>query len=455
MDITKGIGGYVAASSIENFPTEAVEAAKGAIMDCLACMLAGSREELADILCRYVAAEASAPTASVVGRDFRTSAANAALVNGAMAHALDYDDITQITKTHPTAVLLPAALAVAEEVGATGHDLLLGYMTGFEVACAVGESLSEAYYDDLGWHPTGPLGALGAAAAASKSMGLHAGQTAMAISLAASQASGLRQNFGTMTKPFHAGDAARAGVAAARLVAQGFTASEDALEGRFGFIRAFSGGQDFNSERVVQNLEGRCYLVESGIEVKKYPCCGSAHLALDATFELLSQGTIDPEAVEKIEVMVDFDPPRSLIHSRPVSSLEGKFSMQYCLAAAVLDQRVGLQSFSDEQVLRASAQSLIPRIDMRRIPGNKGKPSWTEGYNEVDVFLKDGTVLRRQAHRANSGALRGVSMEDIRDKFNDCASLCLPKATTDEILSRLDELEAAVPVSGLADLLRG
>lgn len=152
---------------------------------------------------------------------------------------------------------------------------------------------------------------------------------------------------------------------------------------------------------------------------------------------------------------MDFDPPRSLIHSRPISSLEGKFSMQYCLAAALLDQRVGLQSFSDEQVLRTGAQSLIPRIDMRRFPGNEGKPSWTEGYNGVDVYLKDGTALRRQAHRATSGALQGVSMEDIRAKFRDCASLGLPEATTAEVISRLDNLEAPTPISGLADLLRG
>ena len=140
MDITKRIGEYVIDVGIEDFPPEAVAAARGAITDCLACMLAGSKEELADILCRYIAAESAASAASVVGRGFRTSAANAALVNGAMAHALEYDDITQITKTHPTAVLLPAALAVAEETGATGHEMLLGYMTGFEVACAVGES---------------------------------------------------------------------------------------------------------------------------------------------------------------------------------------------------------------------------------------------------------------------------------------------------------------------------
>ena len=455
MNITKRIAEYVTATDIEDFPPDAIEAAKGAIMDCLACTLAGSRESLSDILCRYVAAEGSALIASVVGRGFRTSAANAALLNGAMAHALDYDDITQITKTHPTAVLLPASLAVAEEFGASGKDMLLGYMLGFEVACAVGESLSEAYYDDLGWHPTGPLGAVGSAAAASRIMALDPEQTAMAVSLAASQASGLRQNFGTMTKPFHAGDAARAGVVSAKLVREGFTASEDALEGRFGFIRAFSGGQGFDSERVAQNLGNKCYLVESGIEIKKYPCCGSAHLALDAIFDLLSQAAIDPEAVDRIDVMVDFDPPRSLIHPRPVSSLEGKFSMQYCLAAALLDRRVGLPSFTDEQVLRPEAQALIPRIDMRRIPGNEGKPSWTEGYHQVDVQMKNGSVLRQQAHRANSGALRGVTMEDIREKFRDCASQLLSEATTAEVLSRLELLEEGEPVSGLADLLRG
>ena len=454
MDVTGRIAEYITATDIEDFPPDAIDAAKGAIMDCLACMLAGSHETLSDILCRYAAAESASASATVVGRGFRTSAANAALINGAMAHALDYDDITQITKTHPTAVLLPASLAVAEELGASGRDLLLGYMTGFEVACAVGEALSEAYYDDLGWHPTGPLGAVGAAAAASKIMALDPERTAMAVSLAASQASGLRQNFGTMTKPFHAGDAARSGVASAKLVREGFTAGTDALEGRFGFIRAFSGGQAFDNGQVARNLGNKCYLVESGIEIKKYPCCGSAHLALDATFDLLSQGPIDPEAVDRIDVMVDFDPPRSLIHSRPLSSLEGKFSMQYCLAAALLDRRVGLQSFTDDQVMRPEAQALIPRIDMRRIPGNEGLPSWTEGYHQVEVQLKDGNVLRREAHRADSGALRGVTMEDIRDKFRDCASHLLPEETIAAVLSRLDSLEEGEPVAGLVDLLR-
>ena len=153
-------------------------------------------------------------------------------------------------------------------------------------------------------------------------------------------------------------------------------------------------------------------------------------------------------------MMVDFDPPRSLIHSRPLSSLEGKFSMQYCLAAALLDRRVGLQSFTDDQVMRPEAQALIPRIDMRRIPGNEGLPSWTEGYHQVEVQLQDGSVLRREARRADSGALRGVTMEDIRDKFRDCAAQLLSEETTAAVLSRLDLLEEGEPVVDLVDLLR-
>ena len=134
--------------------------------------------------------------------------------------------------------------------------------------------------------------------------------------------------------------------------------------------------------------------------------------------------------------------------------MEGKFSIQYCLAAALLDQRVGLQSFTDDQVMRPEAQALIPRIDMRRIPGNEGQPSWTEGYHQVDVQLKDGSTLRQQAHRANSGALRGVTMDDVREKFRDCASQLLSEATTAEVLSRLDSLEEGTPITSLTDLLR-
>ena len=454
MEITRGIAEYLVDSDLERFPQEAVEAAKGAITDCLGCMLAGCREPLADILCEFIQADGGRPVASVVGRGFKTSAADAALVNGAMAHALDYDDITRAIKGHPSAVLLPAALALTEEEGASGREVLLAYMLGFEVACSVGEAMGVAYSDDLGWHPTGPLGALGAAAAASRILRLDREHTAMAISLAASQAAGLRQNFGTMTKPFHAGSACRSGVTAARLVQAGFTASLDAIEGRFGFMHAFSGGEGYDQERVLQNLGSRCYLVESGIEVKKYPCCGSAHLALDAISRLMDREKIEPGQVDRIDVKVDFDPPRSLIHSRPKTALECKFSMQYCLAAFLLDGQVGLNTFSDQQVLRGEAQSLIPRVEMQRISGFEGRPSWTEAYNQVEVHLKDGRMLTQRADRITQGALRGVTIREIQAKFRDCASSVISQVTTEELVGILDRIEELDSIQRLAGLLR-
>ncbi len=467
MKITREIAEYITSAVIEDFPPDAVYAAKGGIIDCLGCMLAGSREPLADILCQFIKASGGEPfslpqaqaqdrpRATVVGKRFKTSAPEAALVNGAMAHALDYDDVSRPMKGHPSVVLLPPVLALGEEEGATGQDVLLAYMVGFEVVCSIAAAMSVDYFDDLGWHPTGPLGALGAGAAAAHLLKLDSQQTAMAISMAASQAAGLRQNFGTMTKPFHAGLASRSGVTAARLVQAGFTASVDGLEGRFGFLRAFSGGKGYDEEKLLEGLGKIFYLVDGGIEVKKYPCCGSTHLALDALFQLLHKERVDPSQVEDVEVLVDFDPPRSLIHYRPKTTLEGKFSMQYCIAAALLDEKVGLGSFTDQQVLRSEAQELIPRVSMARNPGYQGQPSWVEGYNVVQIRLKDGRTLEQEAKRATEGPLPGITMEELKAKFRDCASRVLPADRIGHVLESLERIEELDRISRLVDMVRG
>lgn len=455
MEVTKTIAEYVVNTSLEDFPPEAIVAAKAAIIDCLGCALAGSKEPLADVLTNYLNDLGGKPTATVIGRGFKTSAPEAGLINGAMSHALDYDDITVITKTHPSAFLIPAALPMAEEVGATGRDMLLAYLLGFEVACSVGENISPAYFDDLGWHPTGPLGALGAATVASRLLGLDVEQTAMAISLGASQSSGLRQNFGTMTKPFHAGHACKSGITAAKLVKGGFTAGTDAIEGRFGFMRAFSGGNDYNPERAAESLGNRCFMMESGIEIKKYPCCGSAHLAMDATAIIQQTEALVAANIERIDVTVNFDPPRSLIHARPKEGLEGKFSMQYCLAAEILDGKVGMSSFTDEQVMRPEAQELIPKIEMKRTAGYEGQTSWAEPFNVVEIHLNDGRMLTAQAERDSVGALRGATYEEVQAKFRDTAALALTQENVSATLEMLDNLENIGPVGPLADLLGG
>ena len=455
MEVTKKIAEYVVNSSLEDFPPEAIIAAKAAIIDCLGCALAGSKEPLADVLVNYINDLGGKPASTVIGRGFKTTAQEAGLINGAMSHALDYDDITVITKTHPSAFLIPAALPMAEEMGASGRDMLLAYLLGFEVACSVGENISPAYYDDLGWHPTGPLGALGAATVAARLLGLDVEQTAMAISLGASQSSGLRQNFGTMTKPFHAGHACKSGITAAKLVKGGFTAGTDAIEGRFGFMRAFSGGNDYNPERAADSLGNRCFMMESGIEIKKYPCCGSAHLAMDATAIIQQNEALAAADIERIDVTVNFDPPRSLIHARPKEGLEGKFSMQYCLAAEILDGKVGMSSFTDEQVMRPEAQELIPKIEMKRTAGMEGQTSWAEPFNVVEIHLKDGRMLTAQAERDSVGALRGATYDEVRAKYQDTAAIALTQENIAASLEMLDNLENVGPVGPLADLLGG
>ena len=455
LEVTKKIAEYVVNTSLEDFPPEAITAAKAAIIDCLGCALAGAKEPLADVLVDYIKEMGGNPTATVLGRGFKTTTPEAGLINGAMSHALDYDDITVITKTHPSAVLIPAALPMAEEVNASGRDMLLAYLLGFEVACSVGENISPAYFDDLGWHPTGPLGAIGAAAAAARLLDLDVEHTAMAISLGASQASGLRQNFGTMTKPFHAGHACKSGITAAKLVKGGFTAGTDAIEGRFGFMRAFSGGSDYDPAKSAESLGNRCFMVESGIEIKKYPCCGSAHLALDATTLIQQREALKAADIERIDVTVNFDPPRSLIHARPKEGLEGKFSMQYCLAAEILDGKIGMSSFTDEQVMRPEAQELIPKIEMKRTAGFEGQNSWAEPFNIVEIHMKDGSVLKAQAERDSVGALRGASYEEVRTKYLDTAAISLTHQNSTDSLEMLDNLEDIGPVSRLASLLSG
>ncbi|MFH1604674.1 MAG: MmgE/PrpD family protein [Pseudomonadota bacterium] len=455
MGLTDNIAKFIITATYEDFPSQAVFAARHGIIDCVACALAGSKEELSNVLVRFAEDTGSGSAATIIGRGIKTSEPMAALVNGAMSHALDYDDITHAIKGHPSVVCLPPALAIGEAVGASGRDVMLAYMVAFEVGCAIASGMGVDYADDLGWHPTAPLGTLAAAVAASRLLGLNQEQTAMAISLAASNASGLRENFGTMTKPFHAGNASRGGVTAAMLVKRGYTAATTGLEGRFGFMHAFSGGRGENVSAPLERLGKQFFLEQPGVNIKKYPCCGSTHNPLDAYFLLRQEQPVDYREVDSVEVFVDFDPPRSLIHSDPHTALEGKFSIQYCLAAALVDGTVGLAQFEDAMVMRPEIRALIPKITMKRNPGNEGKPSWVEAYNEVRITLKNGKVLSRAQHRNYEGSVRGVTPEGMDMKFRDCASRALPMSKVNEALAILHNLEKQPNINGLMSAVSG
>jgi len=455
MGLTEQVAKFITTIRYEDFTPKAVFAARHGIIDCIACALAGAKENLSDILVGFARDTDGGNAATIIGRGLKTSAPMAALVNGAMGHALDYDDINHVLKGHPSVVCLPPALALGEAVGASGRDVMLAYMIAFEVGAAIGSGMGVDYADDLGWHPTGPLGTLAAAAAASRLLGLTQEQTAMALSLAASHACGLRENFGTMTKPFHAGNASRGGVTAAMLVQRGYTAATTGLEGRFGFMHAFSGGRGEDVNVPLERLGKKFFLEQPGVNIKKYPCCGSAHNPLDAFFDLRKEKPVDYRDVEAVEVFVDFDPPRSLIHSDPHTALEGKFSMQYCLAAALVDGQVGLTQFEEPMVMRPEIRELIPKITMRRNPGQEGKPSWVEAYNEVRIKLKNGTVLKKGQHRNEEGPVLGVTPEGMDTKFRDCASRALPAAKASEALALLHNLENQPNVTALMSAVSG
>lgn len=452
MSLTAAIARFAVETPFDAIPAEARRWGTIGLLDTLGVALAGVRTEVGEVITRYVARQGGTPEAGVLGSDLRLPAALAALANGTMAHALDYDDINRSMYGHPSAPLLPVVLALGERENATGAECLAAYLVGFEVECKLRAALGPDYSDDLGWHPTAPLATIGAAAAAARLLGLDLPRAQMALSLAASQASGLRANFGTMTKPFHAGNAARAAIVAADLVASGFTAAPDALEARYGFCQAYSGGKP-DPQAVLGTLGQPWGILQPGLVIKAYPCCGSTHRALDGVLALVRQHDIRPEDVLEVDCQVSFDPPRSLIHDNPQTGLEGKFSMQYCVAAALLDRAIRLDTFSDAMVQRPAVRALMPRVRMRRIPGDEGQPTWVRPEEHVVIRLRDGRVLRTTVVYPRGEATAPLTQEELRDKFRDCAAQVLAAADVERAIELVENLPTLPDVRALARLV--
>ncbi|HSR25820.1 MAG TPA: MmgE/PrpD family protein, partial [Candidatus Eisenbacteria bacterium] len=299
------------------------------------------------------------------------------------------------------------------------------------------------------FHSTATCGSIGAAAAAAKLLGLDREATRRALSVGATQAGGLRENFGTMTKPFHAGHAARCGVAAARYAAAGMTADPTAVEAPLGLFALVSYGEG-HPEAVARAL-GRPYdLATTGLSVKKYPCCFATHRAADAVLDLRAEHGLDPEEVEAVSVTVPVGGVSPLIHDRPRTGLEGKFSMQYVLAAALLEGRVGLDAFADEAVRRPAAQELVPRVIVQEDPGiPTGANPIEEGHVTVEVRLRGGASLTRRVTHPRGSPADPLRQDELAAKFRDCASAVLHRDQAERALARLMALEREPDVRSL------
>src|SRR6059036_3653488 len=394
MNATAVLADFVAKSQWEDCPAPAVAAARGAILDCLGVMLAGSPELSARILQTVALAEGGSPLCTIVGAGRRTGALWAALCNGTAAHALDFDDTNFVLMGHPSAPVLAAGLAAGELALADGQALVHAFLLGFEVETTLAEVLNPAHYHK-GFHATGTLGTMGAAAAAARLLGLDSAQIRMALAIAASQASGLKENFGTMTKPFHAGHAARSGVLSALLAREGWTASEQALEGPQGFFNVLGAGS--RRLEALDTLGAPWKILSSGVAVKPYPSCACTHSIIDGALELRRAHGLRPEDVAEVTVGVSALVPRILIHSDPRTGLEAKFSAEFSAAAALCEGRVGIATFRDDKTRDPAIRALMPRVRMRvdpDIPGDLERHMWTR----VTVRMGDGRSWRSEEH---------------------------------------------------------
>ena len=447
MTATTSLAEFIVKLTPADVPDGVHAQVRRAALDTIGCMLAGASEPVAAITRAVARAEGGAPLCTVVGTSLRTGLTWAALANGAAGHAHDFDDTNFALMGHPSAPLLAAALACGEAEMADGASVALAYVIGFEIDAALGTMLNPEHYT-RGWHATTSIGTLGCAAAAARILRLDAAQTRHALGIAASLASGLKENFGSMTKPYHAGHAARNGVLAAQLAREGLTASDSALEGRQGYAAAFSGAT--LSPDAFDHLGRRWEIVHSGIAVKPYPSCALTHAAIDTLVELREAHRLTAAQIGEVEIGVNRVVPDVLRHARPRSPLERKFSMQFCAAAALVRGAVRLADFEDRPV-DTDVQHVMDRVRMvvdPALPDGLEQHAWSR----VRVRLTDGRTLDSPARGASGHADQPLTDAQLRAKFLTCAA-ALPRDVAEGVAEQIAHLDDIPDIRALTSRL--
>jgi len=450
MDVTAKIAQFVVSAKYENLPPKAIETAKVAMRDCLGVALAGSKEEDAKIAAEIARQEKAKEETTVIGQGFKSSALNAALANGTAAHAMDFDHSFTLMG-QPTSPIIPAAFALGEALGASGRQIIEAYGAGYEVTAKLVHSLRNSEHE--GWHAPSMVGVFGATAACAKLLGLNASKVEMALGMSASMAGGIVANFGTMTKPLHAGLSARNGVLAAKLAAGGYTANGKAIESGFGFYKVLHQNTSID-EKPIEELGQSYALLSDGIRIKPYPCGGLTHQAIDSILEFRAKNGLTPEMVERVDVDVVKHTFERIVFKVPQTSIQGKFCMPYLVARALIDGKVSLHAFTDAAVRDQNVLKLAERVQMnldeslkKTDPG--GRPC------RVTVRLKDGKVLTREAQNSKGSREFPMSDAELRGKFTECAREALSAEAADRALAMIEGLEKVENVRSLTEILRG
>jgi 2-methylcitrate dehydratase PrpD len=433
---------FIVGTTLADIDPIVIRRATDTFTDTLGVALAGSKTELAAAVWRFMQLDGGASSDSrrslLIGRPERASASAAALHNGSIGHALDYDDVSRPSNGHLSAAVLPAALAVTSDEEILGELFLAAYAIGYEVAGTVGRVLQK---DRRGraWHPTSVVGTVGAAAAAAKILGLSPGQVSTALAIAATSASGLRANFGSMTKPLHAGRAAQAGVTAALLAQAGYTASPDAFDGPTGFFRAFGTRSDeaiAAETRDALDTLGTPWVMatDMGALVKPYPSCAQSHPAIEAVLVLREK--VPLEQVARVRVGVSAPTPLSLTYHLPERGLQGKFSMEYLVATALSAGEISIDSFTDARVAEPGIRALISKVTME--VDDRVRDS-TESGAVVELTTTAGDVLTQTVEVPKGNGSRWLTQREFGVKFVDCASRAIGRERATELFTMLQE----------------
>ncbi len=431
-------------------PPEARTVARTAYLDTIGVMLAGAAEPAARAVQQVARDEGGDGPCTVVGTPRRSSVSWAALANGTAAHALDYDDMCFVSLAHPSAPLVAAVLAAGELARAPGASLLDAWVVGFEIEAVLGRAMNPRHYTQ-GWHCTSTIGTVGAAAAAARVLGLEQEAVVRCLGIAASEASGLKENFGTDTKPLHAGLAARNGVVAALLARHGLTASSKAIEGPQGLLAAM-GSERAELGDMPDALGARWEAIETGVTVKLYPSCAGTHPALDTILDLRREHGFTAADVERVEIDVDAVTPTILLYDRPATGLEGKFSMQFCAAAALATGRVDLDTFDSATLGDSRIRDLLPRIGMAVDPTlNASAPALTQA--RVKIRLRDGRAMDGYANGARGYPDRPATSQELAAKFRMCASRVLDAGRTEKALDAVTSLDRFTDARSLMECL--
>jgi 2-methylcitrate dehydratase PrpD len=441
-DLTRALAERAIALRYDGLPAPVRELAGQCILDYLGVALAGAQDPLVQMLLDEMAEAGGSPQASVIGRSARLPVLSAALINGSAAHALDYDDVNMAMPGHPSVAILPGLLALAELKGSSGREVTTAFVAGYEIACRIGAALQPGHYN-LGFHSTGTVGTFGAAAACARLLGLGAEATAMALGIAGTQAAGLKSQFGTMCKPFHAGKAAQNGLLAARLAQRGFSSRIDIVECIQGF--ALTHGPDFAPEAALATPEAGFHLLANLF--KYHAACYFTHAPIECARRLREEHRLTPDAIAGITVRIDASCDRVCNIPVPADGLQSKFSLRQTVAMALAGvDTANLGAYSAENTRDAALVRLRERVRF------EWQNNWPQTLCDLELDLVDGRRLTARHDAGVPAADIAEQGERLAAKFDVLVAPVLGAPRARELREMISDLDNVADIRGLTRL---